>query len=205
MPRIVQWTTDVNNGFGINPPNIKVVSEDVFDKTLVNRINMLADAIQKRRDAWCDPSVVSLMKDQRSITEHMIVSAETDAPAPAGGAPVSAVTLGMLTMGHDTDRDPPGVLTVHAACARSPEFLENILGILVGGGRLATYGVRQVKINVFDSEVPLYTKYGFQVVGAERGTTDLVFNVPPRGGRHRKSKTVRSKRIRKTRRRNTKQ
>ena len=194
----------MENGFGINPPNIKVVSEETFAKTLDTRINMLANAIHTGRDAWCDPSVVSLMKDNRGITEHMIAAAQTDAPV-AGGGPVSAVVLGLLTMGHDSDRDPASVVTIHAACARSPEYLETILGILIGGKRLKTYGITHVNATVFNAEVPLYAKYGFEVAAAGASATGMVLNVAKLGGRRHKSKTMRSKRIRKTRRRNTKQ
>lgn len=212
MSRIVQWTTDVNNGFGINPPNIKVVSEEKFDEILNARINMFADAANTSRrttgkDMWCNTSVIMMMKDSRDVTEHMIAIADADsAVAAAGGAPVTATTQGILTMGNDPDRDPPGVLTIHAACAKTPEYFDAMLGILTGGNRLKTYGITRVKANVFLSEVPLYTRRGFQVVSAVGGVTaDIVLDVSKLGGSRRKSKSMRSKRIRKTRRRNTKQ
>lgn len=208
MSQILQWTTGVNNGFGLTPPGVKVVSKEEFDAILTSRIDMMSAASAARRAAkqpplWCDDAVILMMKDERATTDHMIVVAEA-ASLPAGGAPVLGTIKGLLTMGHDKDRDPETVLTLHGACANTPEYLEALLRGLTGSRRLRTFGITHVKSSIFASEVPLYTKYGFRVVSADTAGADVVLAVASVGGR-RKSKTMRTKRKRMTRRNRVKQ
>jgi hypothetical protein len=211
MPPIVQWTSAVNNGFGINPPDVKVVSKEEFDTTLASRVNMLASAANARRakgqpPIWCDDSVIMVMKDERSITEHMIVVAETDqGEAVAAGSQVLGQIKGILTMGNDKDRDPPSVLTIHGACAKTPDYLNLLLHTVVDKNRLKTYGVTQVKATIFSNEFVVYARNGFRAVPGGSATMDVVLDVASLGGGRRKSRTMRSKRKRSTRRNRIKQ
>lgn len=217
MSRIVQWTskagtsgvTDEHEGFGLSPVTVKVVGGAEFDAKLAERMNLLKEGANKSRaatgkDTWCDSSVIESMAGNATGTQHMVVVADTDAPAM--GAPVPGTIRGILTMGHDSVHgDPPSVLTIYGACAKTPDHLNALLGALTGGGRLKMYGITQVKADIFPRELLVYVRNGFRVIPGGGSTVGVVLDVARLGGKRRKSRTVRTKRKRMTRRNRLKQ
>jgi hypothetical protein len=219
MPQILQWMTthgesgmtEKGEGFGLNPTSVKVVGSDRFQAVLLERINAFKDGANKSRAAggkgiWCDSSVIEEMADNASLTEHMIVVADTDRMPETTGDQVTGTIRGLLTMGRDTVHgDPANVLTIFGACANTPENLNKLLQALRGGDRLKFYGVKQVKTTIFNEELLAYSLNGFLRVVDNGATSDVVLNVSPSGGKRRKSKTVRTKRKRMTRKNRSKQ
>lgn len=200
-----------HEGFGLSPVTVKVMSGTDFDKALVDNLNLLKTVANRSReatgrDSWCDSSVIESMFSNASGTQHMIVVAEPDAPGSGAGAPVPAVLRGVLTMGHDdVHGDPPNVLTIYGACAKTPDHLLALLGGLTAAGRLKMYGITQVKTDIFPQEILVYVRAGFRAVPSGGGATvQVVLNVPT-GGKRRKSKSMRTKRKRMTRRNRLKQ
>jgi len=218
--RIVQWmskagpsgVTDEHEGFGLSPVTVKVVSGADFDKAFTDNINLLKSAANASRaasgrDSWCDSSILESMGSNLGGTQHMIVVADTTAGVGAGaGGRTPASLHGILTMGRDTIHgDPPTGLTIYGACAKTPDHLLALLGGLIAADRLKTYGITQVKATVLPQEVLVYVRAGFRVVPGGGGAIVPMILGGSTGGKRRKSKSVRTKRKRMTRRNRLKQ
>jgi len=198
---IPQWVSRANEGFRLAPPDVRMVSSDDFLTMLNDRYALLVAAGK----GWCDPSVLTMMKDERSQTDHMIVVAETGAPV-SSGAQIPATLKGILTLGRDElHGDPEGTVTLHAACASDPKYLMTLLQVLTGNGRLATFGIKHVTATIFPGELLVYIRNGFRVVPGTGSVITVEYAVPSGGARRRKSNSVRSKRKRNTRRNRSKQ
>jgi hypothetical protein len=166
------WMT--KNSFGLNPKGVSVLTPDVFDE----KLNTIIDRFAAEPREWCDPTAVTLLKDGRSATEHLILCVNVN------NATKRADIVGFLSMGKYKDVD-----TIHSICGKSYEMKEGLLRTLVEGGRLKAYGIPKV-VAIIDKEDSLvFQKFGFKLEDFSDSSMKATYIVPASGGRRKLRKT----------------
>jgi hypothetical protein len=195
MPILLQWMCSEDSGMRTLPTGVKALSSE----TMEDQVGALYDALRTSPRKWCDDTMILMLNDQRTITQHLLVVTEVER-IPSPGEQIHATVKAFLSMGH-ADGGDPSRLTIHAACGETPAFFDQVVRLLVSGRILAGLGVKSVSADIFTPEIGVYTKYGFVVTDQTSTNASVLLQ---QGG-SRKSRSVRSKRFRKTRRHTNKQ
>lgn len=187
------WMTSEDEGMRLVPAGIKAISS----KDMVDHVIWTYDKLRTSPHGWCDDTMILMLNDQRTITQHLLLAVQGEGP--------TAVVYGFLSMGRNEERgEAKTESTIHAVCAAAPAILAELVKTLVEGGRLASFGIQTVRADIFTPNVALFSHYDFRVESSDAHNATVVYTVP-KGGRRRKSKSVRTKRKRMTRRNRLKQ
>jgi hypothetical protein len=166
------WMT--KNSFGLNPKDVSVVTSATFDE----KLNSIVDRFASEPREWCDPIAVTLLKDSRSVTDHLILCVSVNNKTRR------ADLVGFLSMGKYKDVD-----TVHSMCGKTYEIKERLLRTLVEGGRLKAYGIPKVVAIVDKGDSFLFQKFGFKLENYSDSSMKATYIVPASGGRRKLRKT----------------
>lgn len=187
------WMTSEDEGMRVVPPGIKSISSE----EMVTRVKWTYDKLRTSQQGWCDDTMILMLNDQRTITQHLLLAVQGSGP--------SAIVHGFLSMGRNEERgEAKTESTIHAVCASAPAILDELVKTLVGGGRLASFGIQTVRADIFTPSIEVFARSGFRVESSDAYNATVVYT-GPKGGRRRKSKSVRTKRKRMTRRNRLKQ
>ena len=162
------WFT--KNSFGLNPKDVSVLTPSVFDQ----KLDSIIDRFAAEPREWCDPIAVTLLKDARSVTEHLILCVNVNNKTRR------ADLVGFLSMGKYKDVD-----TIHSMCAKSYEVKERLLRTLVEGGRLKSYGIVKVVGIVDKGDSFVFQKFGFKLENFGDSSMKATYIVPASGGRRK--------------------
>lgn len=177
------WMT--KNSFGLNPQGVNVLTPAVFDE----KLNSIIDRFAAGQD-WCDPTEVNLLKDARSVTEHLILCVNVN------NTTKRADIVGFLSMGKYKDVD-----TIHAMCGKTYEMKERLIRTLIEGGRLKAYGIPKVVAIINKEDSFLFQKFGFTLEDYSDSSMKATYRVPASGGRRKLRKVYSTRKNRYNRKR----